>query len=697
MATRREDAEYESDPEDAPLPSMRRREASDDEDGMASDGGGKPVRKDPRAGIGSDGESDGQGGAQVYDDEADEEEDEMEEYYDEEEEYGEMDEELEMEDEVVEEGGHRAASVKEEGIKDVRQSLEYEGQGDGDRRSSGNAMEHPDENQVEDEEEKKKENEPYAVPTAGAFYMHDDRFQDNGRGRRRRMFGGRKLWDPKDERAWVHDRFEEMNLQDAQYDEERMRSRGRFRGRGGGKSRGASRGYGRGSRHRDYSDVVNSQNRTSRTVRGRGPRRYEALPKNNRDIPASRQKQSPAKPQEPTTSASTRKQSSQTANVELDPVVPQKHSFASSLNSASPPFYPSGSSNSNQDILLMQKRDAQAGIINDSLSYSMHTEENSQSSQSSTLLRGKTVVDSVGHDRLYMSDSHRSVVGKTLASVHLQPSGFYPSPDNADISSSSRVQGTGINTAGPPNNQSASAVNHVGRVSAHTQAPNVQPSPAQTSFQPAVRVPAQQFIHRSVSGNQTSSSSPPPAGNSSEVGDVDSPPGSGKSRTSVVGKGKINNQGTGRSSFIYSGGQVLGATGAMGLAHGDQNFRTPALLPVMQFGGQHPSGLGVPAVGMALPGYVAQPQLGFGNSEMTWVPVLAGMPGALGASYCPPYLALDGNYYRPSGQNSSSASSKETTTSKPGTHMSQSDPVIDEAGRRQNKPRSRYSEMNFGQ
>ncbi|RWW06020.1 hypothetical protein GW17_00030672 [Ensete ventricosum] len=519
MATRGEDAEYESDPEDAPLPSMRRREASDDEDGMTSDGGGKPVRKDPRAGIGSDGESDGQGGAQVYDDEDDEEEDEMEEYYDEEEEYGEMDEELEMEDEVVEEGGHRAASVKEEGVKEVRQSLEYEGQGDGDRRSSGNAIEHPDKNQVEDEEEKKKENEPYAVPTAGAFYMHDDRFQDNGRGRRRRMFGGRKLWDPKDERAWVHDRFEEMNLQDAQHDE----CDGIF-------------------------------------------------------LLAFLLFRSPAKPQEPTTSASTRKQSSQTTNVELDPVVPQKHSFASSLNSASPPFYPSGSPNSNQDSLLMQKRDAQDGIINKSLSYSMHMEENSQSSQSSTLLRGKTAVDSVGHDRLYMSDSHRSVVGKTLASGHLQPSGFYPSPDNADISCSSRVQGTGFNTAGPPNNQSASAVNHVGRVSAHSQTPNVQQSPAQTSFQSAVRVPAQQFIHHSVSGNQTSSSSPPPAGNSSEVGDADSPPGSSKSRTSVVGKGKINNQGTG-SSFIYSGGQVLGATGAMGLVHGDQNFRTPALLP----------------------------------------------------------------------------------------------------------------------
>lgn len=38
----------------------------------------------------------------------------------------------------------------------------------------------------------------------------------------------------------------------------------------------------------------------------------------------------------------------------------------------------------------------------------------------------------------------------------------------------------------------------------------------------------------------------------------------------------------------------------------------------MQFGGQHPSGLGVPTVGMALPGYVAQQQMGMGNNEMAW-------------------------------------------------------------------------------
>ena len=33
--------------------------------------------------------------------------------------------------------------------------------------------------------EEKKENEPFAVPTAGAFYMHDDRFRDHAGGRHR--------------------------------------------------------------------------------------------------------------------------------------------------------------------------------------------------------------------------------------------------------------------------------------------------------------------------------------------------------------------------------------------------------------------------------------------------------------------------------------------------------------------------------
>lgn len=54
---------------------------------------------------------------------------------------------------------------------------------DGMRYVEGTMDEHG-ENQAGDEE-RKKENEPFAVPTAGAFYMHDDRFRDNAGARNR--------------------------------------------------------------------------------------------------------------------------------------------------------------------------------------------------------------------------------------------------------------------------------------------------------------------------------------------------------------------------------------------------------------------------------------------------------------------------------------------------------------------------------
>lgn len=41
------------------------------------------------------------------------------------------------------------------------------------------------ENEDAKNEGEKKEMEPYAVPTAGAFYMHDDRFRDSVGGRNR--------------------------------------------------------------------------------------------------------------------------------------------------------------------------------------------------------------------------------------------------------------------------------------------------------------------------------------------------------------------------------------------------------------------------------------------------------------------------------------------------------------------------------
>lgn len=120
----------------------------------------------------------------------------------------------------------------------------------------------------------------------------------------------------------------------------------------------------------------------------------------------------------------------------------------------------------------------------------------------------------------------------------------------------------------------------------------------------------------------------------------------------------------------------------------------------MQFGGQHPGGPGVPSIGMALPGFVSQQQLGLSNSEMAWLPILAGSAGGLGPTYGSPYIAMDGSYYsRPSEQAPSPVSPREPSASNAPSQLKSpeiTDVVNDESSRRQNKPR-RYSEMNFGQ
>ncbi|XP_058111486.1 protein MLN51 homolog isoform X2 [Magnolia sinica] len=628
-----EEAEYESDPEESVLPlAMRRREASDDEDGDAEEAGRekKPVA---RAGIASDGESDGQGGAPGYEDE----ESEIEEEEEEEEEEG---EEVEEEEELEDEGGE--FEVPEAAVEAVAVA-----------ESSGEAVAAGSRGKNQGAEEEKKESEPFAVPTAGAFYMHDDRFRENGGGRHRRTPGGRKLWESKDNREWVHDRFEEMNLQDAGYDEERRNSKGHFRGRG--KYRGHDRGYVRGNRSRVYDDG-NNQNRNFKSVRGRGPRRYEPPGKNNSVMSVTQNKQS-GKILDTPSNASSGRAPAHTSNSQPDSFIPRKHVFASSLSSASPPFYPSGSSN--QDISVTQKRDAQTGGTNRNLHSSAPIEENFSTSHSSTLLRGKNVVHPTGQDRPYMADSTRPVGGKPLNNLQLQSSGS-SSPVNTTQSPQSRIQGRGLTISAQLNHQPSSSPNQVNRGFGQTQLPVVHQRAVQNAIQPALRASPQQLGQHAVGGTQASSPPQAQSINSSDVGEIESPPGSSKSKTALVGKGKASIQGSGRGSFLYSGAQVIGATGAMGVAHGDQNFPgTPALLPVMQFGGQHNGGLGVPAVGMALPGYVAQPQLGFGNSEMTWVPVLAGAAaaGALGATYCSPYIAVDGGYYgRPSGQTSLSGS-----------------------------------------
>ncbi|XP_042521297.1 protein MLN51 homolog [Macadamia integrifolia] len=513
------------------------------------------------------------------------------------------------------------------------------------------------------------------------------------KGVQRRTPGGRKLWESKDDRKWGHDKFEEMNLQETHYEGERRKSKGHYRGHG--KNRGVDHGNARGSRSRGYGNG-NNQNNSSKSVRGRGPRRYEPPANYNSEPPTNQNKQS-GKVAETTSNASSGRVHMNTKNVQSDRVPPRKNVFASSLNSASPPFYPSSSSN--QDVSVPQKRNAHSGNANRNLSPSGM--DDNYSAPHSNSYRGKSVANPVGLDRLYVGESVRPVSGKQLSNLQLHASGT--SSIMTTQSPQSRAQGRGLAVSGQLSYHPTLPLNQVNRVSAEAHPSSVQPRPVQIPAQP-LRASTQHLGQRPGTGSQASSPPKAPSRNSPEPGESESPPSSSKSKTALVGKGKGNVQGSGRGSFLYNGAQVIGATGTMGVAHGDQNFPgSPALLPVMQFRGQHPGGLGVPAVGMALPGYVAQPQLGFGNSEMTWVPVLAGAAaaGALGASYCSPYVAVDGGYYaRQSGQTSSLGSSgKETSSNKPNNGWKppqKPELVNDEFGQRQNKPR-RYSEMNFGQ
>lgn len=167
------EAEYESDPEEAKLSlKMRRREASDDEEEEERE---PEERENPHQRIESDGESEGQGAAADYDEEEEEYDDE---------EYGE-----DEEDEYEEAGGIVGDGHEESVTEDVEVVAEGadgvkvvvgEGTGSGQGIADGN-----ENNVLPGEEEEKKENEPFAVPTAGAFYMHDDRFRDNAGGRHR--------------------------------------------------------------------------------------------------------------------------------------------------------------------------------------------------------------------------------------------------------------------------------------------------------------------------------------------------------------------------------------------------------------------------------------------------------------------------------------------------------------------------------
>ncbi|CAA2982126.1 Hypothetical predicted protein [Olea europaea subsp. europaea] len=667
--------EYDSDPEATKLSlKMRRREASDDEEEEEGEEKGERGERVVRP-IESDGESEGQGAAAEY------EEGGEEEYVEEEEE------------EYERTGGGEVEEVAVEKIEEGNGVVEGELK-DEKRGVRNDVSEINDDGLIDDVqlEDQKKEIEPYAVPMAGAFYMHDDRFRDNVGGQHRRTLGGRKLWDSRDERKWGHDKFEELTTHEWHYKERRKTYGGRSRGRG--RNKGLDRGYDGENRPRVYNNnnnqnSDNNQNNAVKVVRGRGPRRYQPSFKNTNEAPLAQNKQSVKSVGKPSHFNSGRTRAPM-PNVESYAFRPRKQMFGSSLSIASPPFYPSGSS---AEDTLPLKRNVQASATNRNIQPSI-ADKSSTFAQSSEMLRGKNKVDSIGMDKLYIDDSVSA--NKPLNALQLLPSGS--SSFNSTQPQQSRGQGRGMTSLTQMAYEPVSD-NQVNRVPPAILLQTAQKNPDQSRGLSSSQASGQQFLQHLTSGSQASF--PPKAAvpvNSFETGELESLSDSSKSKTALAAKGKGSVEGGGRGSFLYGGVQVIGASGDMGSGHGDQNF--PAFLPVMQFRGQNPGGgVRVPAVGMAYPGYVAQPQLG--NSEMTWLPVLAGASGALGSTYSP-YQSVDGSYHaQPSEQTSSavSTSSKETSTTKDSNDWNPTqrhEVASDDFGQRQKNPR-RYTEMKFDQ
>jgi len=212
------------------------------------------------------------------------------------------------------------------------------------------------------------------------------------------------------------------------------------------------------------------------------------------------------------------KDQTQGSNLRLEQVLPVKQTVASSLNSASPPFYPARSSN--QEFPVGQGGNAQL---------------------SNNLLRGKAFVPSVGNVGAAMNGMNRPALLPAASSSN----GPFPL-----------------------------ATNQVNRDYGQPAHPIVQQNPVQSP----PRMPAQMFGAR-FSNSSKISPAQPTSTISGDDAEISSPSGSNKYDSRLTVKGQPDDKGEERA-FLYGGAHALGATGAMGITLGDQNFHgTPALLP----------------------------------------------------------------------------------------------------------------------
>ncbi|MCO5588606.1 hypothetical protein L7F22_042563 [Adiantum nelumboides] len=673
-----ENLDYESDSDEGTSAlALRRRVASDEED---DDDETNSARGN---GCYNDDLEHHEGGAFV-----EEGEDEEEEEYE------------DVEDEVILLGGRKETSddydneeANEELSKHTRE---------GTRKPQGSAATG---GSIEVALEGKKDVEPFVVPTAGAFYMHDDRFRYNGLTRSRRSAGGRRLWEAKDEKPWVHDRFEELKLHDEGFPAQGGRGR-RGRGRQGralGRGKDAGLARGKGNRERNFDSSLRSTRRPP--GRGRGVRRAKMDDYEFRESRIMSNKVLPSLSDETkgSTSLHSSMQHSDTSQpiTKAQDVFSKKATISSVLKVSSPPFFPTGASLHTLPGIATDTSKIPEETLAVSDVQQVGRLANTSRSEAERELTGFNAASTM---RLSHSEASRGLAPvSTNENVEM---GFHRSMVRG--SSSLQQQLCKVESGATTQQQqrtaradvsirmvdlSASSLSSRGAHPA-TQSLRVQPVSA-TSQQTIIAAPLTtqamqlqpvQPQQQMQAINQTQISSVQsqilvsfPAKQAMDLKTAPTPLGSNSGNGTIVKDTHAVTMQAGRGSLVYG-----------------NSLMTNGLRGVVQFPGQPQAGRGVPAV---LPGYANQPQFSFSNSsEVTWIPILAS-GGSLGSNYNPPYLAVDGGssamyYTQQTSQasaflgdlNSAKAAAVSSNPLKPPQRTESDDP---------GQQRRRYSQMTF--
>ncbi|XWS72001.1 hypothetical protein CRYUN_Cryun02cG0003200 [Craigia yunnanensis] len=570
------EAEYESEPEESML-LRRRSEARDDDEEVEEDGNKMAVHvrliRSVRR-IGYADESNGSDGAPEYYDDDDEEEVS---YVDELEKLGEQVEE-EREEEVAE----QVTAIKQRGKEKV--------------------------NDVD--------NDAFAVPRTGAFYMHDDRFG----GLRRRCRDQRRkknIRESKDELKWMHDKFEEIKLEEAHNKElnafEVHRTSNDYH-QGRNKNISKSGGY-KAKESRLHSKSGNNGS-SLKLVKGRGRVRYKPLSRSISVNPPMKsmqlekiQRTSPKTDSARVVSANNNQQYKRslgkTANADSE------RALSTKCQQPAKPFKMTGdtdfstlfSTKSRQSRILGMASHADPASVSfhglnldcDSLPSDQHLSAPRRSSYLQAFYRASSFHhdNSVIQKRMVLPGSRNAVF-----SASVLPNQIIHVPQG-NIALDIPYTKEGV---------SAVAENYFSKT---FFSPIVQQMPVDSTIQ----LPSQVFTQQLHSCLRNGSQKLCEASSLSfhEPGIFESLEGSIQSKVASLGTG----------SNITTPPQYTGILG-------DQNLSAiPILFPVMKIGGLHHGTLGDPAIDMTSTGYMGESQVHLRNPDLTWIFILADIISAL--------------------------------------------------------------------